>query len=237
MPPHSPPASAQSPPGCLVLLVTALLSGLPQPLPARAAAVPPQVVAVPSRPAFVRPPGRLERRAEAGLTLLPETLLRTQTPGRMQVRLADGRSFRLGGDTLLRLGRGVLELERGQIIAWIAPQARDRSPLQVRTRVATASIEGTTVFLEVNDHQVRVFSWEGRVRLTTTDGRSLSLDGGEELLFAAGVWQPLRRLSPREVRSRLSRSILLNDFAAPMETLPLIRSTLERPAQPGMQPP
>lgn len=210
----------------------------------RAAGRDPQVVAVPSRPAFVQLPGRAERQAVVGQMLLPATLLRTRAPGRLQVRLADGRSFRMGGDALLRLDPDALALQRGQLIAWINPGSKGRSTLRVRTRVATASIEGTTVFLEVGDREVKLFSWEGRVRVSTDSGKGFLLDGGQELLFRDGAWQPPRRLSREEARTRLSRSLLLNDFPAPMETLPLIRQTLglgpaaaEVPQDPASLPP
>ncbi len=210
------------------LLLALALAPLALRMTALAAGRDPQVVAVPSRPAFVQLPGRAERQAVVGQSLLPDTLLRTRTPGRLQVRLADGRSFRMGGDALLRLDRDALALQRGQLIAWVNPGSKGQGTLRVRTRVATASIEGTTVFLEVGEREVKVFSWEGRVRVSTGagTGKGFVLEGGQELLFRDGTWQPPRRLSREEARTRLSRSLLLNDFPAPMETLPLIRRTL-----------
>ncbi|MFM7646495.1 MAG: iron dicitrate transport regulator FecR, partial [Cyanobium sp.] len=68
----------------------------------------PTVVDVPSRPAFVQPPGSGERPARVGESLLERSLVGTRTPGRLQVRLADGRSLRLGGDAVLRLQGGDL---------------------------------------------------------------------------------------------------------------------------------
>lgn len=227
----------------LVPLALALTPLTPAPF-ARAAGRDPRVVAVPSRPAFVQLPGRAERQAVVGQALLPDTLLRTRTPGRLQVRLADGRSFRLGGDALLRLDPDALALQRGQLIAWVNPGSKGQGALRVRTRVATASIEGTTVFLEVGEREVKVFSWEGRVRVATGTGKGFVLEGGQELLFRDGTWQPPRRLSREEARTRLSRSLLLNDFPAPMETLPQIRRTLglgpqaaATPAAPSVPPP
>lgn len=214
-----------------ILLLALVLAPL---LTARAAGRDPQVVAVPSRPAFVQLPGRAERQAVVGQALLPDTVLRTRTPGRLQVRLADGRSFRMGGDALLRFDRDALSLQRGQLIAWVNPGAKGQGALRVRTRVATASIEGTTVFLEVGEREVTLFSWEGRVRVSTHTGKGFVLDGGQELLFRDGLWQPPRRLSREEARTRLSRSLLLNDFPAPMETLPLIRRTLGMGPQPAV---
>ena len=88
---------------------------------ATAAPALPRVVEVPSRPAFIKPPGGSETPARPGQVLAARTQLRTQKPGRMQVQLANGRSFRLGGDAVARLGADGLDLESGQIIAWVNP--------------------------------------------------------------------------------------------------------------------
>ena len=133
----------------------------------------PRVVEVPSRPAFIKPPGGSEHPARPGQILAARTLLRTQLPGRIQVQLANGRSFRLGGDAVARLGPDGVNLERGQIIAWVNPGSKGGSPLRIRTRVATASIVGTTVFIDASLQGVKVFSWEGHVTVDTASGRNL----------------------------------------------------------------
>jgi hypothetical protein len=81
----------------------------------------PRVVDVPSRPAFVKAPAASERPALVGQVLGPSTVLRTENPGRLQILLADGRGFRLGGNAQLRIEPTLLDLVRGRIIAWIAP--------------------------------------------------------------------------------------------------------------------
>ena len=111
-------------------------------VPLEAATPAPRVVDVPSTPAFIKPLQGGERPARPGQTLSYESLLRTQKPGRLQVQLPNGRSFRLGGDAVLRLGRQRLDLQRGQIIAWVNPGAKGGAPLTIQTRVATASIVG-----------------------------------------------------------------------------------------------
>ncbi|WP_259719866.1 FecR family protein [Synechococcus sp. CS-1328] len=222
--------------GALLWGTTALI-GLAATLslgPAReagAAASLPKVVDVPSRPAFVRPPGRNEQRAQSGQVLPGRSVLRTQNPGRMQVQLANGRSFRLGGDAVLRLAAAGLDLERGQIIAWVNPGSKGGAPLRVKTRVGTASIEGTTVFLEVTDDSIKVFSWEGQVRVTPEvpvagAPRDVVLRSGEELTYSKGAWQAPRRLDAAEAGERRRKSILLNGFTAPMATLPVIEREL-----------
>lgn len=194
---------------------------------------PPRVVDVPTRPAFVRLPGRAETDARIGQDLLPETVLRTQKPGRLQVELADGRSFRLGGDALLRLSETGLDLQRGQIIAWVNPGSKGGSPLRVNTRVGTASIVGTTVFIDVGADEVKVFSWEGEVQLRTDSGEIFRLRSGEQLsrVVSAGSarpqpWRGPRRLSQAELQRRRAGSVLLNGFTAPMETLPVLEQEL-----------
>ena len=200
---------------------------------ARAAAPVPRVVEVPFKPAFVRTPGGKEIAARAGQILAPASLLRTEKPGRLQVQLANGRQFRLGGDAVLRLGAGGLNLEKGQIIAWVNPGQKGGSPLKIRTRVATASIVGTTVFIEATDDSLKVFSWEGHVQVETDAGRRYDLTSGQQLSLDKQTWQAPRRLSQSEAATRRQKSILLNGFATPMETLPVIEKELGLSAQPA----
>ena len=208
---------------------TALALALTQ---ARAAAPVPRVVEVPFKPAFVRAPGGKEIAARVGQILAPASLLRTEKPGRLQVQLSNGRQFRLGGDAVLRLGAGGLNLEKGQIIAWVNPGQKGGSPLKIRTRVATASIVGTTVFIESTDDSLKVFSWEGHVQVETDAGRRYDLTSGQQLSLDKQTWQEPRRLSQSEAAARRQKSILLNGFATPMETLPVIEKELGLTAAP-----
>ena len=186
----------------------------------------PRVVEVPSRPAFIKPPGGSERPARPGQVLAASTLLRTQLPGRIQVLLANGRSFRLGGDAVARLGADGVDLERGQIIAWVNPGSKGTSRLRIRTRVATASIVGTTVFIDATPDTVKVFSWEGHVSVATSSGERFELHSGQQVVLEQGTWQPPRRLSQEEATARRRKSILLNGFETPMDTLPVIEREL-----------
>ncbi|MCT0200096.1 FecR family protein [Synechococcus sp. CS-1325] len=186
----------------------------------------PRVLDVPSHPAFIRPPGATELKARTGQVIAPLSQLRTEKPGRLQVLLADGRAFRLGGNALLQLDPDGLNLLGGQIIAWIQPGASRHRPLRIRTRVGTASIQGTTVFIEDQPEEVRFLSWEGTVEVTTSSGTVFSLSSGDILRATPDGWVGPRRLSAEEVRQRRQRSILLNGFEAPMETLPVIEREL-----------
>lgn len=198
-----------------------------------AATAVPRVVEVPSRPAYVRPPAGQESPARSGQRLVAGSVLRTQQPGRLQVLLAAGRQFRLGGNAVARLAGDGVALERGQIIAWLTPGAARSAPLRIRTRVATASIMGTTVFLEVTPDAVKVFSWEGQVSVVSSAGQRFELSSGQQVEFTNGAWSPPRRLSTAEASARRQQSILLNGFATPMETLPVIERELGLAPRPG----
>jgi hypothetical protein len=222
------------PPSPLTLAAAAVLvAGLGFVLPAAgplpgATAAPrvPRVVEVPSRPAFVQPPAAPERPALVGQVLRPSTVLRTENPGRLQILLADGRSFRLGGNALLRIEPTLLDLVRGRIIAWIAPGAKRPTPLRIKTRVGTASIQGTTVFIEDSADSVLFLSWEGQVEVRADDGTVYRLSSGQRLEATPGGWKGPRRIDATEARLRRRNSELLNGFGAPMETLPVLEREL-----------
>jgi hypothetical protein len=174
-------------------------------------------------------PGPAQRRAVAkAITLLESTRPdhRARADALLNALLPhSGRSFRLGGDAVLRLGRQRLDLQRGQIIAWVNPGAKGGAPLTIQTRAATASIVGTTVFIEASDTGLKIFSWEGEVACTTTDGQRKTLRSGEQLAYENGTWAKTR-LTTQEAAARRQKSILLNGFAAPMETLPVLEREL-----------
>ena len=144
-------------------------------------AVQPSIVEVPAGPAFVQLPGASEIKARSGQNLITNTLLKTNKPGRMQVLLGNGRHFRMGGDAQLRLGSSNVELLKGSIIGWIQPGTSPSNPFSIKTRLATASIQGTTVFIEYTDEQLRIFSWEGNVSVETESGQRFTLTSGQQL--------------------------------------------------------
>lgn len=236
-------------------------------------ALQPHIVEVPAGPAFVKLPGATEINARSGQSLRTNALLRTTTPGRMQVMLGNGRQFRMGGDAQLRLGASDVELLKGSIIGWIKPGTPRLNPFTIKTRLATASIQGTTVFLEFTDQQFKVFSWEGTVEVKTSNGRRFTLTSGQQLLLdlkrqmaevsgrldgleaslgeLGGIvtpptpgrdggssprsrqqeqqdydWQPPQPLSTEAAERRLQRSLLINGFSTPLETLPDIEREL-----------
>ena len=249
-----------------------LLGGSLWAWPSRAAQ--PRVVEVPAGPAFVRLPGASEINARSGQSLKTNALLRTAKPGRMQVMLGNGRQFRMGGDAQLRLGASDVELLRGSLIGWIKPGTPRLNPFTIKTRLATASIQGTTVFLELTDDQFKVFSWEGTVQVETSNGRRFTLTSGQQLLLdlkrqmdevtgrldgleaalgelSGGIvtpptpgrggsrsprsrqkeseefsWDPPQLIPAQDAERRLQRSLLINGFSTPLETLPDIEREL-----------
>jgi hypothetical protein len=65
------------------------------------------------------------------------------------------------------------------------------------------------------------------VRIVPDVGAPVMIQSGEEVSHTlADGWQPVRRLSRQELDSRRARSILLNGFEAPMDTLPVIEREL-----------
>ena len=226
-----------------------------------ALATTPRVVEVPAGPAFVQRPGEAQIAARQGQSLIPSTLLRTSKPGRMQVKLSNGRQFRMGGDAELKLAGAGVELRKGSIIGWINPATTNRRPFKIRTRLATASIQGTTVFLELNDDTFRVFSWEGEVRVRTKDGEEFTLQSGQQLLLDLKrqldetrgrvdsleallgrlegnkppkeiQWTPPAAMESSELDRRMKESDLINGFSTPLETLPTIEQELGTSAAP-----
>ena len=204
----------------------------------------PRIVEVPNGPAFVKFPGQLEVDARSGQALQSDVLLRTSKPGRMQVMLDRGRQFRMGGDAQLRLGSSDVELLRGSIIGWITHGGQRPDPFTIKTRLATASIQGTTVFIEFTDRQFKIFSWEGEVVVTTNTGDVFILNSGQQLLLdpvpvgasassdgddhrSSINWDPPMLIPQQDAQRRLQKSRLINGFSNPLDTLPVIERELK----------
>lgn len=187
-----------------------------------------QIQEVAAAPVFASQPNQAEQPAEVGTTIDQGGQIRTEKPGKTQVQLSNGLSFRLGGNALLKIDPEALQLDRGQIIAWIAPgQSRDR-PLQIRTPTATAAIRGTTVFLEQTETETLILSWEGKVEVSLPSGSALALNSGQLVRLRPNqtALPTPERISRAAAEQRFQNSILLNGFTIPMETLPEIRRQL-----------
>ena len=184
-----------------------------------------------SQPAFQRPPGQKEALAQQGQGLQNKTLLRTATPGRMQIRFNKGnRSFRMGGNASLQLNGNTIDHRGGQVIAWIAPGGGLRTPLKIRTRIATAAIRGTTLFIDDREDKIIFLSWEGEVGVKANSGDVFTVSSGEVLTFddASGTWIGPVPLTRKQAMTRRRKSQLLNGFQAPMETMPEVEDVLNK---------
>ncbi|WP_261790005.1 FecR family protein [Synechococcus elongatus] len=139
-----------------------------------------EIQEVATSPVFASQPNQAEQPASEGTVVIQGGQIRTESPGKAQIQLSDGLQFRLGGNALLKI-EPELQLDRGQIIAWLGPgQQRDR-PLQIRTPTATAAIRGTTVFIEQTATQTLILSWEGLVEVQLPSGASTQLTSGQVL--------------------------------------------------------
>ncbi|QFZ92301.2 FecR family protein [Synechococcus elongatus] len=190
-----------------------------------------EIQEVATSPVFASQPNQAEQPASEGTVVIQGGQIRTESPGKAQIQLSDGLQFRLGGNALLKI-EPELQLDRGQIIAWLAPgQQRDR-PLQIRTPTATAAIRGTTVFIEQTATQTLILSWEGLVEVQLPSGASTQLTSGQVLRLQPGqtTLPTPERLSRAAAEQRFQKSLLLNGFATPMETLPEIRRQLLGPS-------
>ena len=185
-----------------------------------------------SEPAFQQAPGGKEKAAKKGQNLENKTVLRTTKPGRMQVAYTGSkRSFRMGGNASLQLNGNTINHKSGQIIAWIAPGGSLKAPLKIVTRIATASIRGTTLFIDDrgDDDKIIFLSWEGKVDVDADTGENFSLSGGQVLVYddKKGEWKGPVPLTRDQAMTRRTKSILLNGFEAPMETMPKVEEVLK----------
>ena len=185
-----------------------------------------------SRPAFQQAPGAREKAAQKGQTLENKTVLRTSKPGRMQVAFTNSkRSFRMGGNASLQLNENTINHKSGQIIAWIAPGGLQTVPLKIRTRIATAAIRGTTLFIDDRGEGDKIIflSWEGSVDVDAQTGENFSLSSGQVLVYddKKGEWKGPVLLTREQAMKRRTKSILLNGFDTPMETMPEVEAVLK----------
>jgi hypothetical protein len=184
--------------------------------------------------------GDAETEARVNQTLNAGAVVRTEGDALVQINLDDGRAFRLGNEAKLTLqSSDRLQLERGEIIAWIA--SGTPGTMDIEMPAGTAGIRGTTVFAEIPAQgDAILFSWEGTVSFRPRDGaEELLLAPGEEVQLRPGNLDPerlrrsVRRLPMREWMQRRRQSRLLNGFRLPMPTIRAIENAM--PSMDGME--
>jgi hypothetical protein len=186
-----------------------------------------EVMDIPREPVFVWETPGPEQTATVGQVVREGGYLRTETPGKAQVKLSNGLFFRLGGDATLQITPD-LDLKRGQIIAW--GEQPSTNLRRIETPTATAAIRGTTVFIETEAQFVRFFCWEGEVLVSLPDGsEEVTLLEGEQIIVPVGATslpEPTK-LSQSELQKQFNSSVLLNDFTTPMKTMPKIQQMID----------
>ena len=137
----------------------------------------------------------------------------------------------MGGNASLQLNENTINHKSGQIIAWIAPGGLQTVPLKIRTRIATAAIRGTTLFIDDRGEGDKIIflSWEGSVDVDAQTGENFSLSSGQVLVYddKKGEWKGPVLLTREQAMKRRTKSILLNGFDTPMETMPEVEAVLK----------
>jgi hypothetical protein len=168
--------------------------------------------------------------------------IRTEDQALVEVALAAGPVFRLGGNATLTLGPNQLQIQAGQMITWVAGSASGRAePIEIVTPMGIAGIRGTTVFVNIAedpDAPVEIFAWEGQVSFRPNNmAGEVILNSGEQLFISpvvppsdrnlAALQRQVQPLSQQVARQRLQNSPLINGFSRPLPTRPALEATVE----------
>jgi ferric-dicitrate binding protein FerR (iron transport regulator) len=121
----------------------------------------------------------LGRWSGAGVEMFAPVEVRTAATEMASVELSDGTLVRLAPDSRIRFSADVERRElwlEGRAFVGVAHQA-DR-PFVVRTRLGEALVLGTRFEVNVERDDLRVVVVEGRVALSTADGRTVEVGHG-----------------------------------------------------------
>jgi hypothetical protein len=169
--------------------------------------------------------------ASLGAELQVGDQVRTSGQARAQIQSSQGLYFRIGGNAVLTVQPDLeLDLHRGQMITWI-----DRvfaQPVRIRTPIAVAAMQGTTVFVDLPAHQkwARFFSWEGTVRISLPESdESIELQAGEAVIIpmASHHIPPAYPVDKATLQDRFEENHLLHGFRSEMSTLPEIKKVVD----------
>ncbi|MEE3718792.1 FecR family protein [Tumidithrix elongata RA019] len=238
-----PTATVPSPP-------TASSTPTPTPTVAKEEAIA-KVSLIEENPVFVRTkqtpeqkstPSKDEIAAKVGMGLHLADIVRTQGKARTQVDFNNGVAFRIGGDSVLEIQpQNRLHLTSGEMITWVQPGLK--VPTEISTPLATASIQGTTAYVEIPkdiNQGIRFFSWEGTVsvRLANQSQEIILLTGEEVIVKPNSTILPkVRRLGLKEWTERSKKSRFLRSFNAPLPTQSIIDKLVPGQASPDQATP
>jgi ferric-dicitrate binding protein FerR (iron transport regulator) len=114
--------------------------------------------------------------------------LRSGPTGRAHVTLQDGSQLNLGSDSSLRIlqhdaraQQTSLDLLIGRMRGKITKLTRPGSKFEIHTPMGVAGLIGTDLSLWVTDDFVELMVFEGTVRFTTLDGKSITVTAGNKV--------------------------------------------------------
>ncbi len=114
--------------------------------------------------------------------------LRSGPTGRAHVALTDGSLLNLGSDSSLRIvqhdaraQQTSLDLLMGRMRGKITKLTRPGAKFEIRTPLGVAGLVGTDLSLLVTNDYVDLMVFEGAVRFTTLDGKSVTVTAGNQI--------------------------------------------------------
>lgn len=165
--------------------------------------------------------------AQVGMGLHLADTVRTQGKGKTQVEFNNGIGFRIGGNSSVQIKpNNRLNLTEGKMITWVKPGLK--VPTEISTTYATASIRGTTAFVEIPKdikQGIRFFSWEGTVVVKLANQtQEITLLTGEEIIVKPNskTLPVVRRMDLNEWKEISKKSSLLRNFNSPLPTQSII---------------
>lgn len=204
-----------------------------------------KVSLIEDKPVFITPhqnPQPKEIDAQVGMDLYEADTVRTEAKGRTQVEFTNGVGFRIGGDAVLQIQpQNRLHLKSGRMITWVKPGLK--VPTEIYTNYATASIRGTTAFVEIPkdvNQGIRFFSWEGTVVVKLPNQpKEIVLLTGEEIILKPNSSTPpvVRRMDLNEWKEISKTSQLLRSFSSPLPTQKIIDNLVPGQASLDQAPP
>jgi len=138
--------------------------------------------------------------------------LRSGPTGRAHVTLKDGSQLNLGSDSSLRIvqhdaqaQQTELDLLVGRLRGKITKLTRLGSKFEIKTPMGAAGLIGTDLSLWVTDDFVELMVYEGTVRFTTLDGKSVIVTAGNKVRISkAGVFDGPLPTTSAEVQTTQS---------------------------------
>ncbi len=138
--------------------------------------------------------------------------LRSGPTGRAHVTLKDGSQLNLGSDSSLRIiqhdaqaQQTQLDLLVGRLRGKITKVTRLGAKFEIHTPMGVAGLIGTDLSLWVTDDFVELMVFEGTVRFTTLDGKSIIVTAGNKVRISkAGVFEGPLPTTSQEVQTTQS---------------------------------